>query len=89
MHNKLAHTAEHAFIGSLQKILGLTLSVQKVAHRENDSTVMIKLPELNLQTVMKAEREVNSLISKGKDIKTHSFPTLEKANEHFPNLRAN
>jgi alanyl-tRNA synthetase len=89
MHNKLAHTAEHAFIGSLQKILGSTLSVQKVAHRENDSSVTIKLPELNLQTVMKAEREVNSLISIGKDIKTHSFQTLEKAHEHFPNLRAN
>jgi alanyl-tRNA synthetase len=89
MHDKLAHSAEHAFIGSLQKILGLTLSVQKVAHRENDSSVMIKLPELNLQTVMRAEREVNSLISIGKDIKTHTFQNLEKANEHFPNLRAN
>jgi alanyl-tRNA synthetase len=89
MHNKLAHTAEHAFIGSLQKMLGFTLSVGKVSHRENDSSVMIKLPELNLQTVMKAEREVNSLISIGKDIKIHSFQTLEKAREHFPNLRAN
>jgi alanyl-tRNA synthetase len=89
MHNRLAHSAEHAFIGSLQRILGSTLSVGKVAHRDNDSSVMIKLPELNIQTVMKAEREVNSLISIGKDIKTHSFQTLEKAREHFPDLRAN
>jgi Ser-tRNA(Ala) deacylase AlaX len=85
---KLAHTAEHAFI-VLQKILGSTLSVGKVVHRENDSIVVIKLPELNIQTVTKAEHEVNSIISVGKDIKTHSFQTLEKAREHFPNLRAN
>jgi hypothetical protein len=27
MQNKLAHTAEHAFIGSLQKLIGKTLNV--------------------------------------------------------------
>ena len=29
MNTKAAHTAEHAFIGSLQKILNKTLSVKK------------------------------------------------------------
>jgi len=27
MQNKVAHTAEHAFIGSLQKLIGKTLNV--------------------------------------------------------------
>jgi alanyl-tRNA synthetase len=58
MYNKLAHTAEHAFIGSLQKILGSTLSVRKVEHREKDNTVIIKLPQLDLQTVIKAYNRV-------------------------------
>lgn len=89
MYNKLAHTAEHAFIGSLQKILGSTLSVRKVEHREKDSTVIIKLPQLDLQTVIKAQQEVNFLIDIGKNIKTHRFETLDKARERFPSLRAN
>lgn len=89
MYNKLAHTAEHAFIGSLQKILGSTLSVRKVEHREKDNTVIIKLPHLDLQTVIKSQQEVNFLIDSGKNIKTHSFETLDKARERFPSLRAN
>jgi len=89
MYNKLAHTAEHAFIGSLQKILGSTLSVRKVEHREKDNTVIIKLPQLDLQTVLKAQQEVNFLIDSGKNIKTHSFETLDKARERFPSIRAN
>jgi alanyl-tRNA synthetase len=89
MYNKLAHTAEHAFIGSLQKILGSTLSVRKVEHREKDNTVIIKLPQLDLQTVLKAQQEVNFLIDSGKNIKTYLFETLDKARERFPSLRAN
>src|SRR5215203_5921365 len=89
MYNKLAHTAEHAFIGSLQKILGSTLSVRKVEHREEDNTVIIKLPQLDLQTVIKAQQEVNFLIDSGKNIKTYRFETLDKARERFPSLRAN
>ncbi len=49
MHNKLAHTAEHAFVGSLQKILGTTLEVRKVEHREKDSSVIIRLSNLDLK----------------------------------------
>ncbi len=89
MHNKLAHTAEHAFIGSLQKILGSTLFVRKVEHRENDSSVIVKLSKLDLETVLKAQAEVNSLIYGGRRIKTQYFETLSEARQRFPNLRAN
>ena len=89
MHNKLAHTAEHAFIGSLQKSLGVTLNVRKVEHRKNDSSVIIKLAELDLETVIKAEHEVNSLIRSGREVKSYSYETLEKAKAKFPHIRAN
>ncbi len=86
MHNRLAHTAEHAFVGSIQKILGSTLSVRKVEHRENNSSIHIGLPELDLQTVIEAEHQVNSLINIGRNIQTYSFETLAKARERFPGL---
>jgi alanyl-tRNA synthetase len=89
MHNKLAHTAEHAFIGSLQRILSKTLEVRKVEHREKDSSVIIRLSNLDLQTVTDAECEVNSLIQVGRKVKNYSFETMEEAKKYFPNLRAN
>ena len=89
MHNKLAHTAEHAFVGSLQKILGTTLEVRKVEHRERDSSVIVRLSNLDLQTITDAQREVNSLIRAGRMVKTYSFETMDGARKHFPNLRAN
>lgn len=89
MHNKLAHTAEHAFIGSLQKNLGITLNVRKVEHRKNDSSVIIKLEQLDLETVIKAQREVNLLIQCGRKVKSHSYETLEEAKTRFPHIRVN
>jgi alanyl-tRNA synthetase len=89
MHNRLAHTAEHAFIGSLQKILGITLEVRKVEHRERDSNVIVRISNLDLQTISDAQREVNSLIRVGRKVKTHSYETMDDARKHFPNLRAN
>ena len=89
MSNKLAHTAEHAFIGSLQKILGSTLTVRKVEHYENVNRVIVELQYLDLQTVNEAEREVNSIINEGRTIKIHYFKTLSEARNYFPNLRAN
>jgi alanyl-tRNA synthetase len=89
MHNRLAHTAEHAFIGSLQKILGTTLEVRKVEHRERDSNVIVRISILDLQTISDAQREVNSLIRVGRKVKTHSYETMDDARKHFPNLRAN
>jgi alanyl-tRNA synthetase len=89
MHNKLAHTAEHAFVGSLQRILGTTLEVRKVEHREKDSIVIIRLSSLDLQTITDAQREVNSLIQVGRKVKNYSFDTMGDAKKHFPSLRAN
>jgi alanyl-tRNA synthetase len=89
MHNKIAHTAEHAFVGALQQILGITLEVRKVEHREKDSNAFIRLSNLDLQTVTDAQNKVNSLIQTGREIKTYTFETMDDAKKHFPNLRAN
>jgi alanyl-tRNA synthetase len=89
MHNKLAHTAEHAFVGAIQQLLGITLEVRKVEHREKDSNAFIRLSNLDLQTVTDAQNKVNSLIQTGRKIKTYSFETMDEARKHFPNLRAN
>ena len=89
MHNKLAHTAEHAFVGSLQKMLGMTLNVRKVEHSEKDSNVIIRRSDLDLQTINDAQYEVNTLIQTGRKIITHSFQTMDDAKKRFPGLRAN
>ena len=89
MHNKIAHTAEHAFIGSLQKSIGQTLNVRKVEHREADNSVFILTPHLELESIIKAQSEVNFLISMGRKVITHSFASLIEAEKHFPRLRAN
>ena len=89
MHNKLAHTAEHAFVGALQQILGITLDVRKVEHHDKDSDAFIRHSNLDLQTVADAQDKVNSLIQTGRKVKTYSFETMDDAKKHFPNLRAN
>ena len=89
MQNRLAHTAEHAFIGSLQKILGKTLNVRKVEHRDYYNLVIIKATDLDMDIIIKAEQEVNSLITQGRRILTHTFHSLDEAKNQIPNLRAN
>ena len=89
MQNKLAHTSEHAFIGSLQKLMGKTLNVRKVEHRDYDNLVLITAKDIEVDSVIKAEREVNSLISQGRRVIIHSFGSLAEAKSHLPNLRAN
>ena len=89
MHDRLAHTAEHAFIGSLQKLLGQTLRVRKVEHKGSGNTAFIVIPQLDLDTVIKAESEVNSLIAEGRQISARTFASLEEARHQIPNLRAN
>ena len=89
MHNKIAHTAEHALIGSLQKLIGKTLHVRKVEHRQADNSVFITTPHLDLELIIKAQSEVNSLISTGRKVITHSFVSLGEAKKRFPELRAN
>jgi alanyl-tRNA synthetase len=89
--NKIAHTAEHAFIGALQKILGQTLKVRKVEHKKDASnnTAFIVISTLDIDTIVKAENMVNALIAEGRPVTTHTYPTLEDARRNNPGLRAN
>ena len=90
-NNRLAHTTEHAFIGSLQKLLGQTLKVRKVEHKDSgySNTAFIQIPQLDLDIVIKAEEEVNSLIAKGRRVTARIFSSLEEAKREIPTLRAN
>ena len=51
--------------------------------------MIIRLSNIELQTITDAQREVNSLIRVGRKVKTHSFETMDDARTHFPNLRVN
>ena len=89
MHNKLAHTTEHAFIGSLQRLLSRTIKVRKVEHRKTDNSVFISVAQLDLDLIFTAAYEVNSLITNGRKVVVHSFETLDEAKKAFPTMRAN
>lgn len=89
MHDRLAHTAEHAFIGSLQKLLGQTLKVRKVEHKGSGNTAIVVIPQLDFEVVFNAEAEVNTLIAKGCKVIEHTFQSLEEAKRQVPGLRAN
>jgi alanyl-tRNA synthetase len=88
-HSKLAHTAEHAFIGALQKLTGRTLSVRKVEHHDNNNLIVIATTDLDLDILMAAQSEVNSLINQGRNIIIHNFVSLAEARRVIPDLRAN
>lgn len=88
-HSKLAHTAEHAFIGALQKLTGRTLSVRKVEHHDNNNLIVIATTDLDLDILMAAQSEVNSLINQGRNIVIHNFVSLAEARRVIPDLRAN
>lgn len=53
------------------------------------NTAFIQIPQLDLDTVIKAEVEVNSLIALGRGVTTRIFSSLEEAKREIPNLRAN
>ena len=89
MHTELAHTAEHAFVGSLQKLIGVTLSVRKVEHREKDSIVFIDANYLDSQLIARAQSDVNLLIGNGRRVLTYTFSSFTDAKERFPLIRAN
>ena len=89
MDSRIAHTAEHAFIGALQKILGQTLRVRKVEHKKDANTAFIVIPQLDIDSIVKAENMVNALIAEGRPIRTRAYPTLEDAKRQNPGLRAN
>lgn len=89
METGAAHTAEHAFIGALQKVLGQTLRVRKVEHKKEGNTAFIIIPKLDVDSVVRAEGIVNALIAEGRQVATRTYPSLEEARKHNPSLRAN
>jgi len=91
MNTSAAHTAEHAFIGSLQKILNKSLSVRKVEYKDSYNIAFIKSSDLDLDfdKIVLAEKEVNRLIVEGRNILHHSFSSLTEAKKEIPDLRAN
>ena len=91
INSRAAHTAEHAFIGSLQKLLNMTLNVRKVEHRDSYNIAYIKESGLDLdfEKIAAAEKEVNRLILEGRKILHHSFSSLNEAKQTLPTLRAN
>jgi alanyl-tRNA synthetase len=85
-----AHTAEHAFVGALQNLVGHTLNVVKVEHREKNNTVFFKtVPDMELELIMRAQSNVNLLIKTGRKVMSHTFLSLDEAKKQFPSLRAN
>ena len=53
------------------------------------NTAFILIPKLDLDTVIKAEAEVNSLIAKGRRVTTRIFSSIEEAKREISELRAN
>ena len=85
-----AHTAEHAFVGALQNLVGQTLSVVKVEHHEMNNTAFIKtVPNIDLESIMQAQENVNQLIKTGRKVMSYTFSSLDEAKKRFPSLRAN
>ena len=91
MSTPAAHTAEHAFIGSLQKILNKTLNVRKVEHKDKYNVAFINASEvqLDIKVISMAQKDVNRLILEDRKILHHSFHSLNEAKMKIPNLRAN
>ena len=91
MSTQAAHTAEHAFIGSLQKILNKTLNVRKVEHKDKYNVAFINASEvqLDIKIISMAQKDVNRLILEDRKILHHSFHSLNEAKTKIPNLRAN
>ena len=68
MDTRAAHTAEHAFIGSLQKILKRTLSVRKVEHKDPYNIAFIRKSEVELdfEKITCAEKKLSDILEADK-----------------------
>jgi len=86
MHYKEAHTAEHIFVGSLQKIVN-NIFVRKVEHKNSSNKVYIKCSELNLDAIREAELMANKIIGEGRKVKEHNFQSIDDARRIFPQMR--
>tara|TARA_Y100000780_G_C13683901_1_gene417006 strand:+ start:2071 stop:2985 length:915 start_codon:yes stop_codon:yes gene_type:complete len=87
MNSKLAHTAEHIFMRSLQQLVD-GISVRKVDHRDTINKVYLKSPKLTLDIIYQAEVMTNRVIEEGREVKEHKFVSIGEAREIFPHMRA-
>ena len=87
MHSKEAHTAEHIFVGSLQKLVN-NIFVRKVEHGDSVNKVYIKCQELSLDNIREAELMANKIIGEARKVKQHNFQSIEDARKVFPQMRA-
>ena len=83
----LAHTAEHIFMGSLQKIVP-NIMVKKVEQTEDRNSLFVQGDGLTWDQILQAEKFANTIISEGRNIIEHFFPSLEEAKKRFPKMRA-
>ncbi len=87
MRSKEAHTAEHIFMGSLQKLVN-DIFVRKVEHDDSVNRVYMKCQELSLDSIHEAELMANKIIGEGRKVKEHNFQSIEEARKVFPQMRA-
>ena len=87
MHPKEAHTAEHIFVGSLQRLVS-NIFVRKVEHKDSLNKIYIKCTELSLDSIHEAELMANKIIGEGRRVKELNFQSLEEARKMFPQMRA-
>ena len=83
----LAHTGEHIFMGSLQRIVP-SISVRKVEQTEDRNSLFVKSDALTWEQLLQAEKLANSVIGEGRSIIEHFFPSLDEARKKFPKMRA-
>jgi len=83
----LAHTGEHIFMGSLQRIVP-NISVRKVEQTDDRNSLFVKSDVLTWDQVLQAEKLANSVIAEGKSIIEHFFPNIDEARKKFPKMRA-
>lgn len=82
-----AHTAEHLFAGSL-KTLKPDIKIVKVDQSSVRSSLYVDTPQLDWDTILKAEEMANNVIAEGRPVKEHFFDSLEEAKKAFPQARA-
>lgn len=82
-----AHTAEHIFLGSLTRLIH-DVRVQKVEITPEKNSVYVNCSSLDWDIILAAEKMANQVISEGRRVMAHNFPTLEDAKQALPQLRA-
>jgi len=82
-----AHTAEHIFVGTLQKIIDDVIVV-KVDQDEHHNVVVLKSSKLTWNSIEQAEIITNDVISQSLEVKTTNYDDLASAKLDIPTLRS-